>query len=173
MDILENRDEWEAEFRAGWLKHWQQTGEIDWKRYNRPQNNPLSATPGIDLSQSRLLFISTAGAYLRAAQEPFDAPNPLGDYSIRVFPIDTPFEDLAYAHDHYDHTAVTTDPQVLLPLHHLSDMVNAGSIGALAPVAISFMGYQPDLIRVVDELIPPILSITQEHQAQAALLIPS
>ncbi len=173
MGILENRDEWEAEFRAGWLNHWQQTGEIDWKLYNRPKNNPLPTTPGVDLSQSRLLFISTAGDYLRAAQEPFDAQNPLGDYSIRVFPADTPFAALAYAHDHYDHTAVNTDPQVLLPLKYLSDMVDAGSIGELAPLAISFMGYQPDLIRVVDELIPPILSVAREHQVQAALLVPS
>ena len=119
MEILENRAEWEAGFRAGWLAHLQQTGEFDWKIYNRPQNTPLPTTPGVDLRQSRLLLISTAGGYLRATQEPFDVSNPLGDYTIRVFPSNTPFEALAYAHDHYDHTAVIADPQVLLPLRHL------------------------------------------------------
>jgi D-proline reductase (dithiol) PrdB len=172
-EILDNKADWETEFRGGWLDHWQKTGSIDWKLYNKPQNSPLPLTPGVDLSQSRLLLVSTAGGYLSADQEPFDAPNPLGDYSIRLFPSDTPFASLAYAHDHFDHTAVNQDPQVLLPLGHLADLVDDGVIGDLAPMVISFMGYQPDLSRVVDELIPLILVTAADLQAQAVLLIPS
>ena len=40
--LLENRDEWLAAFRAGWLAHYQQTGQVDWKRYTHPNNK----TPG-------------------------------------------------------------------------------------------------------------------------------
>ena len=141
--------------------------------YPRPHNSPLPPTPGIDLSQSRLLFITTAGAYLPASQTPFDAPHALGDYSLRLLPSDTPFTALAYAHEHYDHTAVTADPQVLLPLHHLTNMVADGRIGELAPSFISFMGYQPDLTRVVDELIPAVLSAAGALDVQAALLVPA
>ena len=173
MEILEHRDHWEAEFRAGWLAGWQQTGVPAWKKYNRPRNNPLPATPGVDLSESRLLLISTSGAYLSASQDPFDATNILGDYTIRTFPSAAPFDSLAYAHNHYDQTAVKADPQVLLPLEHLASMTAEGLIGELAPELISFMGYQPDLTRVVDALIPDILAAAKEFQVQAALLVPA
>lgn len=62
------------------------------------------------MRRSRLVLISSAGGYLPAGQEPFDAANPLGDYTIRLVPSATPLAEIAYAHDHYDHTAVNTDP---------------------------------------------------------------
>ena len=148
MEILENRDAWLAEL--------EQTGDVDFSIYNRPRNQSVPPGEGIDLSKSRLMLISSAGSYLRQSQAPFDAANDLGDYTVRTFPAQTPFEALDYAHDHYDQTAVRSDPQVLLPLRHLADMVERGIIGELAPVT-SFMGYQPDATHVVDELIPAIV----------------
>ncbi|MBZ0276853.1 MAG: glycine/betaine/sarcosine/D-proline family reductase selenoprotein B [Anaerolineae bacterium] len=173
MAILDHRDQWVQEYTQGWLAHHQQTGEFDWKLYPRPQNDPLPPTPGIDLRQSRLVLISTAGAYLKATQEPFDAPHPYGDYTLRTFPLDTPFADIDYAHDHYDHTAVNTDPQVLLPLRHLRDLERAGVIGSVAPTVISYSGYVTDLARIEDEMIPPILALAQGMGAQGALLVPA
>ncbi len=173
MEIVENLSEWEATFRSNWLAHFNETGQTDWSQYNRPNNKTAPAGPGIDLSQSRLALISTAGAYLRHSQEPFDAPNLLGDYTIRLFPTASPFSDLAYAHDHYDHTAVNEDPQVLLPLRHLEDMVAEGAIGELAPSVTSFSGYEPDVKRVVDELIPAILEAARAEEIDAALLVPA
>jgi len=173
MEILEDLPAWEAEFRAGWLAHYEQTGETNFKLYNRPKNNVAPAGPGIDLSQSRLALISTAGGYLRDRQAPFDAPNLLGDYTIRRFPTATPLTEIAYAHTHYDHTAVNADPQVLLPLRHLESMVEAGLIGELAPSVISFMGYQPNVRAVIEELIPAILEAAEAEAVEAALLVPS
>lgn len=172
-DILEHRDQWDADFRAGFLAHYEDTGQTDWSRYNRPDNRTPVSGPAIDLSESRLLFISSAGGYLPASQKPFEAEADLGDYSIRTFPVDTPFSDIAYAHTHYDHTAINADPQVLLPLKHLSDLVNEGVIGELAPLMISFSGYHPDLSRVLDETIPAILAVAHQMQPDAALLVPS
>lgn len=173
MEILEDRTAWEAAFRAGWLAHFERTGETDFKQYNRPKNTAAPAGRGIDLRASRLVFISSAGGYLPASQEPFDAANPLGDYSLRLLPTGSPFDAIAYAHDHYDHTAVNADPQVLLPLGHLADLVVTGAIGELTPNMISFMGYQPDVGRVIDELIPAIINAVQAEQAHGALLVPS
>lgn len=173
MEILENRAEWDSAFRAGWLAHFEETGETNWKLYNRPDNSPLPATSGIDLTQNRLVLISSAGGYLADTQESFDAADLLGDYTVRTWSIDTSFSDIALAHDHYNHEAVNADSQVLLPIGHLQEMVQAGQIGELALSVISYMGYQPDLRRVVDELIPAILPIVQELQADAALLVPS
>lgn len=146
MKILEDLAQWKTEYEQGWLAHYQATGEFDWKRYNRPKNSAAPAGPGVDLSQSRLALISSAGAYLRDSQQPFNTDfAALGDYTIRLFPSSTPFEALAFAHGFYDHTAVNEDPQVLLPLRHLEDLVREGVIGELAPSVISFVAFNPTL----------------------------
>lgn len=173
MDIVENLDQWRDTFAQGWLAHYRATGEFDWNQYSRPRNRTAPSGVGIDLSKSRLMLISTAGGYLPASQKPFDAENDLGDYTIRSFPVDTPYGDIAYAHTHYDHTAVNADPQVLLPLGHLADLVDEGVIGELAPSVISFMGYQPDVVRTAEEMIPAIVAAAQAEMINAALLVPS
>ena len=173
MEILENRDQWLADFREGWLAHYQQTGVIDWKRYRRPKNSVAPAGPGIDLSISRLMLISSAGAYVPRHQHPFDAANPLGDYGIRLIPSSTPLDALAFAHDHYDRSAVNQDPQALVPLRHLEDLVAEGVIGELAPSMVSFMGYQPDATRVIDETLAATLQAAQAEGVRAAFLVPA
>ncbi|NJN55017.1 MAG: hypothetical protein HC804_09820 [Anaerolineae bacterium] len=173
MEIVENLDAWSAEFAENWLRHYHETGETLWKVYNRARNETAVAGPGIDLAHGRLLFISTAGGYVAGEQEPFDAANLLGDYTVRTFPVDMPLSKLAYAHDHYDHTAVTSDPQVLLPLTHLQEMVAVGEIGSLHPQVISFHGYQPDVRRIVHELIPAVFGGGEQGKVDGALLVPA
>lgn len=173
MEIVENLEAWSAEFEANWLKHYQETGETNWKIYNRAKNETAPGTPGINLSKSRLLFISSAGGYLANEQEPFAAADDLGDYTVRIFPLDTPRSQIDFAHDHYDHTAVKTDPQVLLPVQHLQNLVAEGRIGSLHPDLISFHGYQPDVRRIVYELIPAVLNFVEKEKVEAALLVPA
>jgi hypothetical protein len=172
MSIVEQPLEWLEEFQLGWLAHYQRTGKIDWDKYVRPRNTFSPSGSGVNLAESRLLLISSSGAYLPASQEPFDAENPLGDYTIRKIPSDIPFGDIGYAHTHYDQKFVEADPQVLLPLRHLADMEAGGKIGEIAPVFLSFNGYHPNIIRVVKETIPAVLKVAQEFSVQAALLVP-
>ncbi len=173
MEILEDRATWEATFNAGWLAHFHATGETKWELYNRPDNKEAPAGKGIDLSHSRLLLISSAGGYLRDGQQPFDAPDLLGDYTIRTLAVETDPSAIAFAHEHYDHTAVDEDQQVLLPLAHLHDLMEGGVIGELAPSVVSFMGYQPVITRVLDETIPAILAVAKAEKVDGALLVPS
>lgn len=173
MEIVEDLPGWKAAFESGWLTTYRQTGQMNWKLYQRPRNQEAPAGRGVDLAQSRLLLISSAGAYMPAAHAPFDAENDLGDYSIRVLPSDASFAEIAYAHTHYDHAAVNADPQVLLPLLHLETLVGEGKIGALTPNMISFGGYQPDVERVLRETIPAVLAVAEKEQAHAALLVPA
>ncbi len=173
MQVLENRDQWWESSRNGWLAHYQQTGRFDWEQYTCPRNSVAPAGPGVDLARSRLMLVSSAGTYLRERQQPFDAANPLGDYTIRLVPSSTQWDAVAIAHELYDHAAVEEDPQVLLPLRHLHDMVAEGSIGELAPSIVSFMGYQPDVTRVVDEMLPAILEAARAEDVDAALLVPA
>ena len=173
MDIVENLDAWQAEFDSTWLAHFNETGETNWKIYPKPNNSSAPSGKGVDLSQSRLLFISTAGGYLKDGQEPFDDEDDLGDYSLRRFPISTPFEAIAFSHSHYNHADVEADPQVLLPLRHLEALVADGTIGELVPNVLSLMGYQPHVRRTVEELIPQVVDIALAEEAHAALLVPA
>lgn len=173
MEILENRQQWLEEFENGWLAHFKQTGEMDWKRYNRPHNQHVPGGPGIALQHSRLVLISSTDSYLKQKHEPFAAEDPLGDYSLRLFSTSTDLDELAFSHTHYEHSAVEQDPQVLVPLRHLRRMAKNGLIGELAPTVISFMGYLPLATRLVDETIPVILQAVEQQGARAALLVPA
>lgn len=173
MEILEDRNAWYETYKNGWLAHYQETNETNFKIYNRPSNENVEGLPGLDLSKSRLILITSAGSYLKDSQEPYDAAHDLGDYSIRTYPTTTAFDALAYAHTHYDHTAVNQDPQVLVPLRHLEDLVSEGVIGELATEVISYMGYQPDVLRTIDETTPAVIEAAKKMAAHAALLVPS
>jgi len=171
-EIFENLAGWKAEFERGWLATLQTTGDIDWQSYRPPINKTHITAKGIDLSTSRLMLVSSAGAFLPESQKPFDAPNPIGDYSIREIPSSVPLDKLNYAHDHYDHRAVVNDPQVLIPILHLQQLTAEGMLGDLTNL-ISFMGYQPDVSRVITATIPAIIQKKQEQCADAVLLVPS
>ena len=173
MSIVDNREQWLADFQAGWLKTYLETGELDWKAYNLPKNETTVSGPAVDLSKSRLVLITTGGFYIDGEQEPFDEPDMHGRYDIRLLPADVPTENFSISHTHYNHDAVNEDRQVLLPMGHLAEMVEAGEIGEIAPSIISFMGYQPDVTRVVDETIPAILAACKEMEVTAALLVPA
>ena len=173
VEILENRADWAAYFAANWFKHYQETGETDFKQYQYARNEEPVSGKGVDLSKSRLVFITTSGAYLKDSQAAYDAENALGDYTLRMFPVDTPLNKLAFAHTHYNHKYVDSDAQVLVPLKHLADMVSEGKIGELAPQVIAFSGYMPDVSRVLDEVIPQVVGMAKEQQADAALLVPA
>jgi hypothetical protein len=170
---LEQHDEWLAAYRAGWLAHYRETGQVDWKRYVHLNNKIPVSGPSIELSRSRLALITSSGAYWPPHQRAFDAESALGDYTIRTIPIATPLSEIDYAHTHYDQAAVRQDPQVLIPVRHLHDMVREGAIGELAPSMVHFMGYQPNVARVVDETAPAVLEALRAEGAHAALLVPA
>ena len=173
MQILENEGQWQSEYQNGWLTHFQQTGECNWKIYNRPKNSQALPGHGIDLSQSRLVLITSAGSFLADSQPPYDAAHPLGDYTIRTYPTSASLDALAIAQDHYDHSAVNADRQVLIPLRHLEDMVAEGLIGELTENVISFHGYQPDVTRTISETATKVVEAAKKEKAKAALLVPA
>ena len=82
MEVLEGRAEWGERVWRPWFEHYERTGTVDWKLYRPPRNSEIPGTHAIDLSQSRLMLISSTGAYLRESQTPFDPETKVGDYSI-------------------------------------------------------------------------------------------
>ena len=172
MDILEDLDGWRANFQDTWLKQLRTDGTIDWSLYRHPRNRSCPAGPAADLPRSRLLLVTSSGAYLKDLQAPFDTDNPEGDYSFRTFPTGTKAENLDYAHGHYDEAFIRADMQVGIPLGHLQRFVTEGRVGALTRSVVSIMGYQPDSARVALELAPRILALAQGEGANAALFAP-
>ena len=173
-EIFDSQAEWQAQYESGWLAHYEASGEIDWSLYPRPRNREeLSAHRAWICGKAGCSLSPPAGAYVPASQERYDDENDMGDYSIRAIPSDTPLDAIAYAHTHYPHDAVDADPQVLLPLRHLEALRDTGGICALAPHAVSFMGYQPDVARLVAETAPQMVAYAKEAAVRAALLVPA
>lgn len=172
MEILRNKAQWVATFRENWLAYAKEHGKANWKLYKHPRNEDTPGTKGVKLSDSRLMLISSTGAYLDGQQEAFDAASLYGDYTIRTFPTTTPFSALEYAHDHYNQAMIRQDARVALPLPYLQEMVESGELGSLAPSVVSFMGYQPNSARVVDQMIPQIVAQAKAEEVDAALLAP-
>jgi hypothetical protein len=173
IQIFENPMAWLSSYRDDWLDHYEKTGELDWSKYKWLKNKRAPSGEGVDLYKARILLISSAGAYLSGKQEPFNLSSPFGDYSVRRFPIQTAFNNFSFSHQEYDHKFIREDPQVLLPLQHLQDMVLEGTLGGIAEDVVSFSGHQPNVFRVVKELLPTVLTIAQEQEANAAILVPS
>jgi hypothetical protein len=173
MEIAENLTKWNQDFKNGWLNEYTQHNKINWNLYSYAHNTKSPSSAGINLSNSRLLLISSAGGYLPDYDVPFDAANPLGDYTIRSLSIQSQLNRIEYAHNHYDTKAVKQDLDVLIPIRHLQSMVKNREIGELSEQIISFMGYQPDINRVITETLPAVIQVTIKEKADAVLLVPS
>lgn len=173
MELLENAKEWKQRYEEKVIQPYRQSGEFDFINYKFAKNNAIPGGNGISLSSAKLLFISSSGAYQPDEHEPFDAGNPLGDYSIRQIPTDADLNKINYTHQHYDHTYVNQDPGVLIPLPLLMNKVKNHNLGDLTSRWVSFMGYQPDAYRVVYETSPAVIAAAREQHATAALLVPA
>ncbi len=52
LDIVENPMEWLRTYQQGFLAHYEQTGVLDWNRYERPRNLLApSGTPAVGRSR--------------------------------------------------------------------------------------------------------------------------
>ncbi|MEL7432436.1 MAG: glycine/sarcosine/betaine reductase selenoprotein B family protein [Chloroflexota bacterium] len=173
MDVVEQLDAWEAHYKANFLAHYEATGETNFKQYEYVRNEETPSGKAIELSASKLAFITSSGAYLKDSQDPYDAEHALGDYTTRPIPQGTPLGEIAFAHTHYDHKWVDEDPQALVPLRLLETLQSEGIIGSLADTVISFHGYTPDVTRIVNELVPQVVGMVKDQAADAALLVPA
>ena len=52
-------------------------------------------------------------------------------------------------------------------------MANEGIIGEVSPTVISYSGYQPDLVQVVNTLVPTIIKAVNAEKPDAVLLVPA
>ena len=83
----------------------------------------------------------------------------VGDPTLREIPVDTPRDLLTITHDYYDHRDAEKDLNLVLPIQRLQEMVAAGALGTLHPLAYSLMGHiDGPLIQTLQENTAPELA---------------
>ncbi len=112
-----------------------------------PPAEPVWAPLAVPIEQATVALLTSAGLYLRDAQEPFDVERerrePLwGDPTYRLIPRDVRQEQVAAAHLHLNTRDFGIDFNVALPIRALEELVAAGEVGAAAAQHYSFMGFQ-------------------------------
>jgi D-proline reductase (dithiol) PrdB len=135
-----------------------------------PEAQPPPWTPiERELAATRVALIASGGIH-RDDQEPFHFHN---DTSHREIPPDTPSSRLRVAHFGYDVSDAARDPACVFPLRALRDLADAGSIGAIAGPALSFMGGIYSARQVREELAPRFRDIVLRQKADLAYLVPA
>ena len=129
---------------------------------------PALTTPTKPLAQSRVVLIASGGIY-RVGDVGFTHKD---DTSFREIPTDVSTEDLRVTHFAYDQTNARDDINVIFPIDGLRALVDAGEVGELADVALTFMGGIYSQRRLHVALIPPLVERVQETEADIALLVP-
>ena len=75
-------------------------------------------------------------------------------------------------HFAYDTSDARRDPNCVLPLDPLRELVSQGRVGALAPTAFGFMGGVYSARRVREHLAPELARHMVAQEIDAALLVP-
>ena len=126
---------------------------------------PLAKPPG----QCRVALVASGGVHL-AGQPPFHFKD---DTSIRIIPTDTETSKLEIAHFGYPTTDAEQDPNCVFPLDALRELVADGTIAALAPQAVTFMGGIYSQRRVEEELVPAVVDRIKQQNVDLCYLVPA
>ena len=107
---------------------------------------------------------------VRAAdQEPFEVTN---DLTYREVPPDVPTADLVFDHETPVRWWADQDVNVAFPRDRLQELVADGTIGELAPVALSILGTISLYDQLVNETVPQMLDAFARQHVDLALLVP-
>lgn len=144
--------------------------DFEWTAFAEPTEPTPLKKP---VNECKVSLVVTAGAYLADSQTRFDIRNPLGDDSYRIIPSDTPAEQIALSHPGYDTKRALTDIDTVFPFQLLRRMQENGTIGAIAPSHVSFMGYIPRTERLIWNQAPQVARLLREDGVDLAILVPS
>jgi D-proline reductase (dithiol) PrdA len=132
-----------------------------------PAIQPAPLVPlRVSLAGARVALITAAAAYLEG-QAPFEGA---GDHRFREIPAGTPRERLRFSAGGFDHSDINRDPECMVPMRRLDDLIAAGVVGSATEAHISFHGGGGDLDRVRDDLAPAVIDRLRAMHADAVLL---
>ena len=136
----------------------------------RPEG-PVPWTPfTARFAQARAAVVTTGGFH-RMGQPPFDCDR--GDPSFREIPAAVDPRELVITHTHYDSRDARSDPNILLPLERLAELVDEGVLGSLAPTHYSLMGYIPQVDVLTGRTAPAIAGRLADEGVGLVLLVPA
>ena len=131
-----------------------------------PLNKPLK--------RCRLALVTTGGIHARD-QKPFDMSHKKGDPSYRELRSDIGVEQLTITHDYYNHADALADPNLVLPIEPLRQLLHQGVIGSIGPRFFSFMGHVTGehLKTLTDTTAPEVAEALIADEVDAAFLTPT
>jgi D-proline reductase (dithiol) PrdB len=140
-----------------------------WRKISPTQFTAL-AKP---LTACRVALVTTAGL-VAAGDVPFDDAVRGGDWSHRVIPANLDVASLGEFHrsSSFDHAGIEADRNLALPLDRLRELVLDGTIGAVAPRHLSFMGSITAPARLVQRSAPEAADLLVSDEVDLALLVP-
>lgn len=132
------------------------------------------AAPAKPLNQSRLAVVTTAGIHHRS-QSPFDMNDRNGDPTFRELDGNTLFSDFQITHDYYDHSQARKDPNSIIPLERLRELVDEKMIGSLASQHYSFMGHidAEHIQTLIEKTARDVAQKLKENGVDLVLLTPA
>ncbi len=140
--------------------------EYRWSVYDSAPFVPFSKS----LNQSKIGLISSGGITMEG-QEPFDGWA-VNDFSLRVIPIDTPFDRLRLNHNYFDHRDAVKDYNCVFPIQLIQELAEEDFIGQAAELAVSLgMGRTYKRSGLMQQTVPAVVSELQEQEVDAALLV--
>ena len=131
-----------------------------------PLNKPLN--------RCRVSLVTTGGVHTKD-QQPFDMTDNKGDPTYRELPSTTSVEELTITHNYYNHTDALDDPNLVLPLDPLRQLLQQGIIGEIGPRVFSFMGHIMDhhLKALAEETAPEVAAALVADKVDVAFLTPA
>jgi len=142
------------------------------KRYPfvMPDDIPWTPYTG-NASEQTFALITSGGLYLKDSQPAFDTVSIHGDPSIREIPKSVRQEQIGIAHAQYDHSLAEQDINIIFPIHRLIELEQEGVIGKLIDTHYSY-SYVNDVVPLVTETVPQMISRIKADGVDAALLVP-
>ena len=143
------------------------------------EDDPVWASFGKRLAESRIALLTSAGLYLKATQGSFDLAREQtqpewGDPTWRRIPAASKPSDLAVAHLHINDEDLLADPEIALPAKALAQLVAEGVVGSATPEHISVMGYQErSLEGWRQETLPELIVHLRDQNADGLILAPA
>jgi len=140
--------------------------EYKWSVYDSTSFAPLTKP----LNRSKVGLISSGGIS-KDGQESFDGWA-VNDFSLRIIPIDTPFDRLRLNDNYFDHRDAVKDYNCIFPIQRVQELAEEGFIGQAAELAVSLgMGRTYKRSGLFQQTIPAIVSEFQEQEVDATLLV--
>ncbi|MEN8245030.1 MAG: glycine/sarcosine/betaine reductase selenoprotein B family protein [Thermodesulfobacteriota bacterium] len=140
-------------------------GEIPWAPLIKP------------LAETTFALMTSAGINMHD-DPPFDMERerrePIwGDPSYRRIPVIATPADIDVNHLHVNTSYIKKDINVALPINRFQELSADNTIGALAPTAYSYYGYQMDPTVLINETMPQVVADMKAEGVDAVLITPT